>query len=427
MQNLKIKKLITAQCRLHYRQSPARKNLNLNKTMKSKSICLLLILGALLNSCSNSDLDIIKKTSLKLQDMKTVQYKHDYKNYNFITGELGLSDSAIEVFDFTSNDSIIGARYYFSTKYGDFGFNGLTSFYTKKGKKQLIYTPVNSKKDLIGTQFSIFSIQQLRDLLPQMLNDTAVTFNRMADTVIDNTNCIGFDILMNGKRINMFGHIFQKENETSYYKLFIDKENLLPKQFINLYKKNSPVWIITYSNINSLVTMNDSIFDYSLQKSDYKKYTREEYRIVSMNENILRGNTYLGVKALDWTLPSVAGDYVTLSKIDADLIMLEFWFPGCTGCILAIPDINKIQKKYKYKGLKVYGIEFTKTDSTGLTDYIEKMKIKYPTLYAAKEVASNYGVSAAPSFFLIKEGKFVYARTGFNKNELLNEIEKNLK
>jgi thiol-disulfide isomerase/thioredoxin len=395
--------------------------------MNLKSTYLLFVLGILFNSCSNSDLNILSKTNRKLQNLKTVQYKFDFKNYNFMTGELGKSDSLIAVFDFTSNDSIIGARYYLSKNYGDMGFNGLTSFSTIKEKKQLVYTPVNSKEDLIGIQYSIFSIKQLRDLLPQILNDTTITISQMADTVINNSDCFKFDILMNDKSIDMFGNIVQKENTNRNYNLMIDKNDFLPKQFISYYEKNSPIWVLTYDNISSLETINDSLFDYSLQKSDYKKYTFEEFQLVSMNENVLRGNSYLGIKALDWTLPSMAGDSVTLSQIDANLIMLEFWFPYCTGCVLAIPEINDIQIKFKNKGLKVFGIEFTKSDSTGLTDYIEKMKIEYPSLYSAQEVASNYGVSAGPTVFLIKDGKFVYARMGFIKNELLCEIEKNLK
>jgi thiol-disulfide isomerase/thioredoxin len=108
--------------------------------------------------------------------------------------------------------------------------------------------------------------------------------------------------------------------------------------------------------------------------------------------------------------------------------MLEFWFPYCTGCIAAISEINKIQKKYESKGLKIYGIEFTKHDSTGLVDYTKKMKIEYPTLYSGKEVAEKYNVSAAPTIFLVnKKGEFIYARKGFIKDELVNEIEKIIK
>lgn len=398
-----------------------------HEIMKSKAIYLLFLLSILLINCSNSDRDILKRTNKKLQDLTSVKYKFDFKNYNPMSGELGKSDSLTAIFDFTSNDSIFGANYYFSRDYGEIGFNGLTSYYTNKEKQQLVYTTVHSKNDLVGIQFCTFSIKQLRDLLPQMLNDTATKFNRMADTIINHSNCIAFDILMYGKSIDMFGNIVQKENTIRNFKLFINKKDLLPKQFISFFEKNSPIWVVTYNNINPLESVNDSIFDYSLQKQDYIKYTNEEFQLVARNENILRGNSYLGIEALDWTLPSMSGDSVTLSQIDANLVMLEFWFPYCTGCVLAIPEINKIQKEFKNKGLKVYGVEFTKADSAGLTNYVQKMKMEYPSLYSAKEVAINYGVSAGPSVFLIKDGKFVYARTGFIKDELLNEIEKNLK
>jgi thiol-disulfide isomerase/thioredoxin len=398
--------------------------------MKLKLTFLLFLFGILLNGCSRSDLDILSKTNKKLQDFKSVQYDYVFKNYNPFSGELGKNDSLTAIFDFTSKDSIFGARYYLSSNSREEGFNGLTSFFTNKEKKRLVYAPVHSKEDLIGIILPVYSIKRLRDLLPQMLNDTAIVIIRTADTVINKTACIRFDIIMHGKGIDMFGNIYQQENKkaTCNYSLFIDKKDLLPKQFIEYFEKKSPIWVITYRNIKPLEAVNDSIFDYALQKPDYKKYTVEEFQVVSRNEDILKGNSYLGVKALDWTLPSMAGDSVTLSKIDANLIMLEFWFPYCTGCVLAIPEINEIQKKYKNKGLKVYGIEFTKSDSTNLTGYISKMKIEYPTLYAAKEVASGSGVSGGPTVFLInKAGKFVYARAGFIKEEVIKAIEENTK
>jgi thiol-disulfide isomerase/thioredoxin len=393
--------------------------------MKLMSTYLLFIICFLFNSCSNSDPDILLDTNKKLQAFTSVQYNFEYKNYNPITGKLGINDSFTVVFNFKGNDSIFGAHYYLSRGYGDCGYNGLTTFYTIREKKQLVYTSSKSPEDLMGIQSLFLSIKQLRDLLPQMLNDTAIIFSRMTDTIFDNTNCFKFDILMQRKSIGMFGEIVKSKSNRNY-SLMIDKKELLPKQFISFYEKKIPLLVLTYDNIKPSVSLNDSLFDYSLQKLDYKKYTFEEFQLVSMNENILKGNSLLGTKALNWTLPSMAGDSVTLLNINADLIMLEFWFPYCTGCVQAIPEINEIQKRYRNKGLKVFGLEFTKPDSSGLTYYIKKMKIEYPTLYSAKEIASGYGVSAGPSVFLIKEGKFVYARTGFIKDELINEIEKNL-
>ena len=100
----------------------------------------------------------------------------------------------------------------------------------------------------------------------------------------------------------------------------------------------------------------------------------------------------------------------------------------CGGCIKAIPEINTIHEIYSRKGLKVYGIEFAKSNSKGLDDYIKKQNISYPTLHTGKDVADKYGVNAAPTFFLIdKKGFIVYSSVGFNKNTLISAIEDNIK
>ena len=398
-----------------------------NETMKLKSPLLVLILGILIYGCSNSDLDILQKTNNKLQKMTTVQYQTEYKNFNPKTGQLGMNDSAIVFFDFRSKDTIIGAKYLFTSSKADLGFNGSTSFFTIKERKQLAYNQVKSYNDLVGFGFRTFSIQNLRFLLPQLLNDTAIFISRSTDTIINNSNCYRFAIKMNGKTINRNGRLVSTDNADRSYVLITDKKNNLPKQFISYTKRKSPNWIVSYNNFDLSIAKNDSEFDYALRDSDYVKYTMTEFWLARDNETILKNSIFLGMKASEWKLPSMAGDSVSLSKINANLILLEFWFPYCAGCAAAIPDINEIQKSYKHKGLHVYGIEFTKADSIGLTDYIAKMGINYSTLFSGKKVAINYGVSAGPSVFLInKAGKFVYARTGFIKEEVIKAIDANL-
>ena len=342
--------------------------------------------------------------------MKTVQYLTEFKNFNPMNGDLGMNDSASVFFDFRSTDTIIGARYVFSSSKGDRGFNGSTSFYTIKERKQLIYEPVKSYNDLNGFGFLTFSIQNLRSLLPQLLKDTTILIHCSTDTLINNTECYRFDIKMHGKVIDRNGRLVSNDNADRSYSLMIDKKNNLPRQFISYFKKESPIWIVSYSNFDLSIGKNDSDFNYGQRDSDFVKYTLSEFFLAQKSETILKNNTYLGTKALEWKLPNMAGDSVNLSKIDANLIMLEFWFPNCTGCIAAIPEINKIQESYKDKGLQVYGIEFTKTDSLGLARYITKMGIDYPTLFSGKKVALNYGVSGSSNHFSNQQSRTICLR-----------------
>ncbi|MBN2805130.1 MAG: TlpA family protein disulfide reductase [Prolixibacteraceae bacterium] len=391
--------------------------------MKLLSIFLLLIFVFYFKSCLSSEIDHLSKTNKKLQDLISIQYQTDFKNFNPFSGELGICDTAIVIFHFNVSDNCISSKFLFSNQKGNIGFDGFNSFYTIESRKQLIYNKVKTKDDLFGTQFLMFSFQQLRNLLPQILSDTAVQVNRLSDTLINGIDCYKYEIIMHDKAINMNGELVKRVDSNQFYELLVGKKDYLPRLFISYFNRNSPIWIVSYNKFNLSPTIENSLFSVPSQHSDYVKYSFDEYLIVSKNENILKGRSYLGVNASDWTLPSMAGDPVTFSKIDATLIMLEFWFPYCTGCLAVIPEINEIHKKFQNKGLKVFGVEFTKPDSTKLTDYISKMSIEYPTLFAGKEVAIQYGVSSAPSVFLIKDGKFVYARTGFLYDEIIEVIK----
>ena len=400
--------------------------------MNLKSYVSFLILGILIYSCSSSDHDILQETNKKLQNMKTVQYQTTYKNYNPIDGGLGMHDSASVNFDFNSKDSVTGAKYLIVFNSGEFGFNGYTAFSTFKERKLLRYVDVKSYADLPVFGFLTFSIQTLRNLLPQFLNDTSIYISRAKDTILQKTECYRFNVISQDKVFDVFkGKLVSKDYcshcNTRNYALLIDKENYLPKQFISYTEKKVPNWIISYDDFKYSIAKSDLLFNYKNRYLDYEKYTEEEFLSVNKNMNIRKYNSHIGTKTIDWKLPSMSGDSVCLSKIKSKLVLLDFWFPYCGGCIKIIPDINKLQKDFKNKGLSVYGIEFTKSDNYGLKDYIEKFKIEYPTLYCGKKVASDYGISGGSSIFLInKTGKIVYASLGFNKGEIIKVINENL-
>lgn len=395
--------------------------------MKRRIITSFIILAVLITGCAQSDQYILNKVSENLKNLKTIEYQAEFKNCNPMDGQLLQNDSALAFFDFTSTDTIIGAKYLFSDEQGDYGFNGSTAFSSFKDKNRLKYWLVKSYDDLLWP-YLYFSMQNLRSLLPQLLSDTTIIFSKTADTLINNTECYQFAINMHRKNIDMLtGKLHLVKSKNHKFLLMIDKGNYFPKQFISLANGNSPVWIVSHNNLNFSAVMADSVFDYSLRDKNFQKYTTEEYNAAQQNEVSFKNDSYIGTKAIDWTLPSMNGDSVHLSHLKAKLVMLEFWFPYCTGCVKAIPDINEIQETYKNKGLLVFGVEFQRPDSLGLSEYIAKAKIKYPTLYSGKKVALKYGVSAGPTVFLInREGKIVYANIRFQKEGLIKAIKENL-
>ncbi len=202
---------------------------------------------------------------------------------------------------------------------------------------------------------------------------------------------------MTEKYIDLGGELIRmkgKEVDTLNYSLFVSKKNYLPIQFGKTYPNNKGFLISTFNNLKEVAKKNDSILSYERMPREYMRTTFTDYFKGMSTKN----KDKIGLNALDWKLPMVQGDSIQLSKIKNNLVLLEFWFPYCRGCVLAVPDLNKIHEKYKDKGLSIYGIEFTKKSEKVLVEYIEKQKIEFPTLFMGKEVSKNYGVYAAPGF-----------------------------
>ncbi len=123
----------------------------------------------------------------------------------------------------------------------------------------------------------------------------------------------------------------------------------------------------------------------------------------------MKGFTY----ALD---PSVAAEA---------LVLLDFWYIGCTPCIRAMPGMNAFAEKYQDEGLVVLGLnpvdDFSKRASD-LNAFIQKMNLQYPLLSVLNSVAQAYKVKVFPAMYLISNGKVVYAHYGHSA-EKMNALE----
>lgn len=169
------------------------------------------------------------------------------------------------------------------------------------------------------------------------------------------------------------------------------------------------------------------VYDHKLRGKDYLHHTFEERQQILGREREISRKKYSEIEHIDWKLPRINNDSIQFSKISSKLVLLEFWFPGCGGCIKAIPDLNSIQKSYRENGLELFGIEFQNAEKELVSKYTEMSNIEYSILYSGKEVAKTYGVSGGPTIFLYyQKRKIVYSSFGFKKEELVKAIEENI-
>jgi len=394
--------------------------------MKKTTLFLILILSStlLFGQSKNEDLkSILNKTISNLNQIKTVEYTLDFHQH-FEAQEINMRDTATCYFDFSSPDSIIGSKYIFSSKKVDVAFDGGLIYLSDNANKQIIYSNKPTKYFVTAQIFMQNSIFVIKKILPELVSDSTTTITRLNDTVLDNSACFKYKILLKDKFINLGGVLTLAKGVSTNHILLISKDNNLPKQFSSFFPNNSGFTQATISNIKMPASKADSLWNYDWLPEEYLRISLEDFE----KNTRASVNQQVGKQSPDWTLPMIKGDSVKLSAQKNDLILLDFWYQGCGACVASVPDINEIQKEFAGKGLKVYGIEFVKPNDKGLIEYIDKNKIEYPILYLGKSVASDYSVCAAPTFFLINnQQKIIYASAGLNKTDLLKAIKDNIK
>jgi peroxiredoxin len=95
------------------------------------------------------------------------------------------------------------------------------------------------------------------------------------------------------------------------------------------------------------------------------------------------------------------------------VVLLDFYFIGCTGCMLSIKPLNKLYEKYKNQDVVIASI--TERDSKkSVLAFDKNYKIKYPGYVDAADVVKSYHVGAFPTFYFIdKEGKIAKVMDGY--------------
>ena len=124
------------------------------------------------------------------------------------------------------------------------------------------------------------------------------------------------------------------------------------------------------------------------------------------------------VKAPDFTLVSLEGDWVTLSNLRGNVILLNFWATWCYPCKMEIPDLNKLQEKYQDKGFEVVGITLTSGSPEQISKFAENWGMNYKILTDIEgnetEIVTNtYGqatgapISGVPTSFIIDRDGYI--------------------
>jgi thiol-disulfide isomerase/thioredoxin len=106
------------------------------------------------------------------------------------------------------------------------------------------------------------------------------------------------------------------------------------------------------------------------------------------------------------------------------IVLVDFWASWCPPCIIAIPHLGELQKKYGAKGFQVVGVSMD--DSADTTkETMRNIPFHYPVVMGDAKLGTLYGgVLGLPVQFLVgADGKIRAIRSGdFPPDALDKEI-----
>ncbi len=125
----------------------------------------------------------------------------------------------------------------------------------------------------------------------------------------------------------------------------------------------------------------------------------------------------IGSKAPDFTLKTFDGKTIKLSEFvkGKKATILNFWFVGCSGCMIEYPHLEKLYKEFKDKGLGL--ISASPIDDPGpVAKYYKEGKFSFPCVLSkgtAVDLPKMFGLQAYPTNYIIdSEMKILYRRVG---------------
>ena len=188
---------------------------------------------------------------------------------------------------------------------------------------------------------------------------------------------------------------------------------LYPKDVFTM-KKFLPlaIFVMVFSGVvaTQLIWQNIEAKDTPKKDSTFSRY----------EELFLRGN-----------YQTIDGKKIENSKLKSPVVIVNFWATWCTPCMLEMPSLIELKKKFKNEELQVLAFN---TDEEDQLKNIQKAKAKLKiqdeiNIIPDKntKIAESFNLSAIPVTIIFNRGKVVHFSNGpmdFASIELQEKIKK---
>ncbi|MEM7106980.1 MAG: TlpA disulfide reductase family protein, partial [Bacteroidota bacterium] len=103
--------------------------------------------------------------------------------------------------------------------------------------------------------------------------------------------------------------------------------------------------------------------------------------------------------APDFNAKDLDGNTLSLAQLKGKVVVVNFWGIGCGPCIVEMPELNELVKRYQ--GMDGVFIGFTGDSRENLEQFFKKKEFDYQIVARARSISQSYGVSGIPVHIII--------------------------
>jgi len=135
-----------------------------------------------------------------------------------------------------------------------------------------------------------------------------------------------------------------------------------------------------------------------------------------------------GIEAPDFELQTLDGEPISLSGLEGQVVLVNFWATWCPPCRAEMPGFQRVYEANRERGFTIVGLS-TDVGGTGpVRDFLVEYGITYPVAMANASVVRDFGGSnMLPTSYLIdREGRIRHTVKGYFAEAALSRAVANL-